>query len=98
MIIEEIYRTLNEQGLVRSQVEFSRVWLGKSGRYYSSMLARQQQPGVGTLTGVLFRLSNVMDHTDEGKIRAALSLLKQRLERHVTMRSITGRLDPIGST
>lgn len=89
MRIEEIYQTLNQQGLVRSQMEFSRIWLGKSPRYYSSLLARQQQPSVGTLTGLLFRLRNILAHTNEGATRSAIFSLIQRLERHVAVRSIT---------
>jgi hypothetical protein len=89
MRIEEIYQTLNQQGLVRSQMEFSRVWLGKSPRYYSSLLAKQHQPSVGTLAGLLFRLRNILVHTKEAGARFAIFALIHRLEKHVAIRSIT---------
>lgn len=96
MRIEEVYQTLNQQGLVRSQMEFSRIWLGKSPRYYSSMLAKQQQPSVGTLTGLLFRLRNVLDHTSEAGAKIAIFMLIERLERDVAIRSITASKSRVG--
>lgn len=89
MRVQEIFKTLFDLGLVRSQMEFSRIWLGKSPRYYSSLLARQQQPSVGTLTGLLFRLRNVLDHTSEAGSRIAIFMLIERLEGYVAIRSIT---------
>jgi len=94
MRIEEIYQTLNQQGLVRSQMEFSCIWLGKSPRYYSSLLAKQHQPSVGTLAGLLFRLRNILDHTKEAGARFAIFSLIERLERHMQLRSFSGRLSP----
>ncbi|WP_367272892.1 DUF6626 family protein [Devosia sp.] len=89
MRVQEIFEVLTDMGLVRSQMEFSRIWLGKSPRYYSSLLARQQQPSVGTLTGLLFRLRNMLNHTNDGETRSAISSLIQRLDSHVAVRSIT---------
>lgn len=89
MRVQEIFEVLADMGLVRSQMEFSRIWLGKSPRYYSSLLAKQHQPSVGTLTGLLFRLRNTLAHTNEGAIRSAIFALIQRLDRHVAVRSIT---------
>lgn len=88
MRVQEIFEVLADIGLVRSQMEFSRIWLGKSPRYYSSLLARQQQPSLGTLTGLLFRLRNIMAHISDGETRSAIFLLIQRLERHVALRAI----------
>lgn len=88
MRIQDIYRALNELGLVRSQMEFSRLWLGRSARYYSSLLARQQEPSVGTLSGLLFRLRNILAHTNEVGARTTIFSLIQRLEKHVGLRSI----------
>ena len=91
MRVQEVFEVLTDLELVRSQIEFSRLWLGKSPRYYSSLLARQQQPSVGTLAGLLFRLRNVFVHTHEASARSAILELIQRLEQHVAVRSITGR-------
>lgn len=90
MRVQEIFKVLSGLGLVRSQMEFSRIWLGKSPRYYSSLLARQQQPSVGTLTGLLFRLRNVHAHTPEANARSAIFALIQRLEQHVAVRVVVG--------
>lgn len=91
MRVQEIFVVLSDLGLVRSQMEFSCIWLGRSPRYYSSLLARQQQPSVGTLTGLLFRLRNVHAHTPAASARSAIFALIQRLERHVSMRAICSR-------
>lgn len=92
MRIQDVFDMLVSLQLVRSQMEFSRIWLGRSPRYYSSLLAREQQPSVGTLTGLLFRLRNILDHTSEGGVRSAIFMLIQRLEKHVTLRSIAHRV------
>lgn len=91
MRVQEIFEVLFDLGLVRSQMEFSRIWLGRSPRYFSSLLARQQQPSVGTLTGLLFRLRNIVAHTGEVEARTALFMLIQRLEQYVAFRAISGR-------
>ena len=91
MRIQDIYRALNELGLVRSQMEFSRIWLGKSARYYSSLLSRQQEPSVGTLTALLFRLRNTLAHTSEVQARSTVSMLIERLNNYIALRVISGK-------
>lgn len=91
MIIQEIFEVLSDLGLVRSQVEFSRIWLGKSPRYYSSLLSRQQQPSLGTLAGLLFRVRNFAEHTMDPHDQAILVRLGERLETWVTLRIAIGR-------
>ena len=90
MRVQEIFVVLSDLGLVRSQMEFSCIWLGRSPRYYSSLLARQQQPSVGTLTGLLFRLRNIKAHIGGAEARTAILVLIQRLERYVALRAISG--------
>lgn len=92
MRVQEIFEALFDLGLVRSQMEFSRIWLGKSPRYYSSLLARRQQPSVGTLTGLLFRLRNILDHTSDAGSRIAIFLLIERLESQVALRVVAGKM------
>jgi len=92
MRVQEIFEVLSDLGLVRSQMEFSRIWLGRSPRYYSSLLARKQQPSVGTLTGLLFRLRNIHAHTHEAKARSEIFALIQRLEQHVAVRIVAGNI------
>lgn len=88
MEIEVIYRTLTKLGLVRSQVEFSRVWLGRSARYYSSMLAGKHRPGLGTLSALLFRLRRVQSTLADPRTEAAIAEVSDRLERYVALRAI----------
>lgn len=91
MRIQEVFEMLVSLHLVRSQMEFSQLWLGRSARYYSSMLARQHQPSVGTLTGLLFRLRNILDHINEFGVRSAIFALIQRLEKYLVLRVIAGK-------
>lgn len=91
MDIQDVYRTLQQLGLVRSQIEFSRLWLGKSARYYSSILARQQQPSLGTLTTLQFRLRNTLAHINDPGAESAIFSSLNRLDKHVILRTIVGR-------
>ncbi|WP_108459686.1 DUF6626 family protein [Devosia naphthalenivorans] len=88
MKIQNVYQILQELGLVRSQMEFSRLWLCKSPRYYSSLLARRQEPSIGTLTGLIFRLRNILVHTNKGGDWSAIFTLIQHLELHVGNRVV----------
>ena len=87
MDIQDVYRRLQELGLVGSQVEFSRLWLGKSARYYSSLLARQHQPSLGTLTALQHRIRRTLEFTDAGSSPPLASLLA-RLDADVAKRIV----------
>jgi hypothetical protein len=89
MRIQEVFDILTELGVVQSQMEFSRIWLGKSPRYYSSILARHQQPGIGTLTALAFRLRAVLKHAVNRETYRVLSEIREKLEFHIAVRSIT---------
>ncbi|WP_373289367.1 DUF6626 family protein [Rhizobium wenxiniae] len=39
MKITLIYESFKEFGLTQSQLEFSRIWLGRSPRYYSHLVS-----------------------------------------------------------
>lgn len=56
MKIKEIYEALRADALTSSQMEFSRIWLGRSPRYYSHLIATQREPGLATLCGISWRL------------------------------------------
>lgn len=59
MKIKEIYEAMHADGLTNSQMEFSRIWLGRSSRYYSHLIATQREPGLATLCGIAWRLKRM---------------------------------------
>ena len=87
MPINEIYQALHTLGLVSSQVEFSRLWLGKSARYYSSLLARQHQPSLGTLGALQHRIRRTLEFTEAGA-SIPLATLLTRLDAEVARRIV----------
>lgn len=52
MEINIVFEQMREAGLVNSQMEFSAVWLGRSDRYYSHLIAEQREPGLATLSAL----------------------------------------------
>lgn len=70
MKLVEIYAAMHQARLTKSQMEFSTIWLGRSPRYYSYLLATQREPGLATLCGIAWRLEQFLenmsaDHADE---------------------------------
>lgn len=59
MKIKDIYEALRTDGLTSSQMEFSRIWLGRSPRYYSHLIAIDREPGLATLCGISWRLKRM---------------------------------------
>lgn len=59
MKIKDIYEALRADGLTSSQMEFSRIWLGRSPRYYSHLIAVDREPGLATLCGISWRLNRM---------------------------------------
>jgi len=87
MKLTEIYSAMHCAGLTKSQMEFSKIWLGRSSRYYSYLLATQREPGLATLCGIAWRLEQFLenmsaDHADE------LRELKRSINAHIAHRSI----------
>lgn len=90
MLVREIYRTLRVCGLARSQVEFSRTWLGRSPRYYSHLIAVRREPGLSTLCAVVWRLETFLRRAGDKPDRDILHL-KQALASHIEVRALTDR-------
>lgn len=88
MKVKKIYETIEACGLTGSQVEFSRLWLGRSPRYYSHLVAVQREPGVATLCGIIWRLERFIQTTRCGPDQMLLDL-KQALAAHIEHRAIT---------
>lgn len=84
MKVKEIYEAMVAAGLANSQMEFSSIWLGRSPRYYSHLIATQREPGLATLCGIAWRLDRM---ALSGK--PALLELKQRLADEINRRAIT---------
>lgn len=82
MDIRTIYETLNKLGYAKSQVEFSRFWLGRSARYYSHLLATGREPGVGTLSALEWRLSTFLSEQED------VAHMRSAIRASVTRRSV----------
>lgn len=95
MEITTIYNALLASGFTRSQMEFSRIWLGRSPRYYSHLIAVKREPGLATLCAIFWRLKQM--RFDEYPV---LLELQQQLANHIELRSIRSsrsrRLPPQG--
>jgi hypothetical protein len=59
MKIKDVYDALHDAGLTNSQMEFSQIWLGRSPRYYSHLIAVGREPGLATLCGIVWRLKRM---------------------------------------
>ncbi len=81
MNILEIYDLIFALGLSQSQIEFSEVWLGRSPRYYSHLIASGNEPGVATLVALNSRIVRVI--AEPGTSRDAADELK-RISSHIS--------------
>jgi len=84
MKVKEIYEVMAAAGLANSQMAFSQIWLGRSPRYYSHLIATQREPGLATLCGIVWRLDQMPLN---GK--PALLELQQQLADEINRRAIT---------
>ena len=88
MDIQVIYAKLKHMGLATSHAEFSRVWLGRSSRYYSKLLTTDRQPGVPTLNALRVRLASLVTSMRDSPQRQELCHLVESLRQHIDHRSI----------
>ncbi|WP_412063858.1 DUF6626 family protein [Rhizobium sp. SYY.PMSO] len=88
MKIKEIYGTLSDTGLASSQMKFSQIWLGRSPRYYSHLIAVGREPGLATLCGINWRLEQLLGHSSPAS-NPQLVDLKRRLTAEIERRAIT---------
>lgn len=87
MKLIEIYSALQQAELTKSQMEFSKIWLGRSPRYYSHLLATQREPGLATLCGIVWRLERFADGVPSRRADELLEL-KQAINAHIARRAI----------
>jgi hypothetical protein len=79
MSIENIYNLLRKLNFVESQETFSRIYLGKSNRYYSMLMAANRKPSSAALTHLVSRLKQLVD--EEGNDLLARLNAKDHIER-----------------
>jgi hypothetical protein len=84
MKVKEIYEAMAAAGLANSQMEFSQIWLGRSPRYYSHLIATQREPGLATLCGIVWRLDQMSLSGNP-----ALLEIKQNIASEIERRAIT---------
>lgn len=89
MTVKEIYDTMRAAGLANSQMEFSSIWLGRSTRYYSHLIASHREPGLATLNGVLWRIDSFVRSSPAPD--AELERLKNLIAADIACRAITDR-------
>jgi hypothetical protein len=90
MTIKEIFEFMRECGLTNSQVEFSKLWLGRSDRYYSHLVALGREPGIATLCGIVWRLERLLEN-EPCSNSLALSNLTRAIANRIERRSISDR-------
>ncbi|WP_442880213.1 DUF6626 family protein [Aurantimonas sp. A2-1-M11] len=100
-MIHYTYKQLLAEGFTRSQVHFSAVWLGRSPRYYSNLIATRREPGVATLNALSCRLLRVAFHVNASQSAKVLLDLAGKLDDEIFRRaifSIPRRRTPPSST
>lgn len=88
MEISKIFELLQAQGVTKSQMEFSRIWLGRSARYYSHLVATGREPGLATLCALNWRLGQIAASL-KGDQRKSLLELQQTLLLYIERRAVT---------
>ncbi|OJU88757.1 MAG: hypothetical protein BGO06_12975 [Shinella sp. 65-6] len=84
MKIKEIYEAMHADGLTNSQVEFSRIWLGRSPRYFSHLIAVGREPGLATLCAISWRLRRM-----PLEVSPRLLEFQQKITTEIERRAIT---------
>ncbi|OJY74992.1 DUF6626 family protein [Rhizobium sp. 60-20] len=84
MKVKDIYERLRAAELADSQMKFSQIWLGRSRRYYSHLIAVGREPGLATLCGISLRLGRMPLEK-----YPTLLELKQQLASEIARRAIT---------
>jgi hypothetical protein len=87
MKVVQIYSAMHRAGHTTSQMEFSKIWLGRSPRYYSHLLATHREPGLATLCGIVWRLERFAEGLPTEQAIKLLEL-KHAINAHIAHRSI----------
>lgn len=89
MKIKDIYDKMKRIGVTQSQMQFSQIWLSRSDRYFSHLLATNREPGLATLGALRHRLVNVSETMRECPLKHILMNLSDELANHIAKRVIT---------
>ena len=80
---ERIYSQLHYWGLVTNQFDFSTLWLGQCRSYFSSMKAREAEPGAEATLALLTRMrrhNEYLQQTDMPRTNTSMGQLSSMLE------------------
>ncbi|MDY8110786.1 DUF6626 family protein [Fulvimarina sp. 2208YS6-2-32] len=105
-MIHHVYQRLRDGGFTHSQVHFSTVWLGRSSRYYSNLIATQREPAIGTMLELNTRVLRVALHMERGQnAHELLELVGQldeemfrRISYRVTLTRLKVETEKVGPT
>lgn len=106
MEILKIYDKLSGLHLTWSQVHFSSLWLGRSKRYFSHLLAVRREPGLATLCALEWRLRTMATRISDRDLARRLGEIAEELAAHIAWRGIVdlrhhrgrGRAPPLSLT
>lgn len=88
MKITDVYARLKRENIVRSQWEFSIIWLNRSPRYYSHLIAVDREPGVATLIGLADRIRKIGSGLSLERRDRLLSMAEQ-IDANCRIRAVT---------
>ena len=69
-VLAEVYETLRDVGVVQSESEFSRDWLGRSECYLRTVRFKHSQPSISSIAVCASRLEHYgrrMQQTEQGE-------------------------------
>ena len=89
MKLREVYEQMKLLDLVESQLQFSEIWLGRSPRYFSHLLAENREPGIATLAALAWRLRQTAESMNDSPIRRCMLIISIELHNNVSSRMIT---------
>lgn len=90
VLIRKIYAEIIELGFVRNQNGFSEIFLGKSKRYYSFLIATEREPPLHVLISLALRLERLAGQLDahQGWKAEQLKVMAEEIRREVDRRSL----------
>ncbi|AKH99219.1 hypothetical protein IMCC20628_00495 [Hoeflea sp. IMCC20628] len=90
-VLNEIYELLRTHGLVRSESEFSREWLGRSDCYMRTLRFKGTEPSVGSIAICASKLQHYGKRLAEKKSQSQLSgdflRMSQECHLHINARA-----------
>lgn len=91
MVVSDVYSALKQERIVGTQAQFSLLFMGKSPRYYSYLLAANREPSIETAYALAVRLDMLAQRLSQmGKHSKAVAVgeLAVLMHENVKMRSL----------